>query len=218
MRYGSFRPLVALSALVAAACGSAVRSDLFSDEPSFGDLADASVADASMADAGVAPRADGSTPPGRDATAPLDAGPVVVDSGVVIVDAGRDAGPPPRTFRCGALGAGAVSCASDEEDCCASIPTTGAATFSCEARGDCGGSEVALECASSADCAAGSACCGFFSQTYGWESVACVPPAQCVGSGSQQAILMCNPFGVNNCPTGRTCQASSRLTGYGYCQ
>lgn len=220
MRFGVVRPFVALGSLLAIACGGAVRSDLVSDDPSFGNLTDAAVpADASVtADAGSPPRTDSGTTPVLDATAPADAGVVVADSGVVVVDAGRDAGAPVRTFRCGAFDAGATSCTSGSEDCCADIPTTGRASYSCEARGDCNSNDVALECANSADCTPGSVCCGFFSQTYGWESVSCLPAAQCVGSATLQATLMCNPFGVNSCPTGRSCQASSRLTGYGYCQ
>lgn len=220
MRFAFARPLVALGSLFAVACGGAVRSDLVSDDPGFGNLGDAAApVDASIAtDAGLPPRADSGTVPGTDATAPVDAGPVVVDSGVVVVDAGRDAGQPVRTFRCGAFDAGALACASGTEDCCADIPNTGRATFTCQTRGDCSGSEVAIECANSADCTPGSVCCGFFSQTYGWDSVSCLPAAQCVGNSTSQAILMCNPYGVNSCPTGRSCQASSRLTGYGYCQ
>lgn len=220
MRSGFVRPLVALGSLFAVACGGAVRSDLVSDDPGFGNLEDASVrVDASgSVDAGAPPRTDSGSGPATDAGGRVDSGTGVVDSGVVTVDAGRDAGSPVRTFRCGAFDAGAISCTSGTEDCCADIPASGRATFTCQARGDCSGSEVAIECANSADCNAGTVCCGFFSQTYGWESIACLPAAQCVANATQQAILMCNPYGVNNCPTGRSCQASSRLTGYGYCQ
>lgn len=224
MRFGVARPLLALGSLLAAACGGATRSDLVSDDPGFGNLPDAAApSDASVpTDAGAPPRTDSGAAGGdgglRDAASPADGGAVVVDSGVVVVDAGRDAGPL-KTFRCGAFDAGAIACAAGTEDCCADIPSTsGRATFTCQARGDCSGSEVAIECANSADCAAGSVCCGFFSQTYGWDNVSCLAPAQCVGNATQQAILMCNPYGVNSCPTGRSCQASSRLTGYGYCQ
>lgn len=222
MGFRCFRSVFAVGSLVVVACGGATRSDVLADDIGFGQLtedAGAAVTDGgSRADAGVL--VDATTP--IDAGGPVivvDSGPVVVDSGVPDSgrDAGRDAGPPPRTFRCGQ--AGSLTCVSGQEDCCADFPNgSSRATYSCVNFGDCTTVDsVALECATSADCQQGDVCCGYLDNAQSsWNAVVCT--SSCTNQNGLTAYVFCNTSGASGCPQGRTCRSSQVLSGYGYCQ
>jgi hypothetical protein len=223
MRFAWSRSTLALLSAFAAACGGAVRSDLLSDDPGFGNLGDASAVDS-----GPAPvPSDAGGGGGIDATTSTDGGVVVADagrfdagrpdSGVVTLDAGRpdsgvvDAGA--TRLRCGPPANG-LTCDRNAESCCAAGADTGRATYTCELSGDCGGNDVPIECATNADCGSGKVCCGYL-QSSTWYSVECV--SSCGSSGSYSAFTMCVPGVPGGCPSGRSCVASQRLVGYGYC-
>lgn len=213
------------------ACSGSAPSDLFDDESGFGTLGDAgSTADAStISDTGAPSTADAGAGLG-DATTSADSGSPRVDSGAPVVDssapvdagspsvdAGRDAGPPARTFRCGQAGATAVTCTSVTEDCCADLSGS-RPSYSCVPEGDCTSLDaVAMECATSADCTAGSVCCGYLDAAQSsWNVVVCT--SSCTSQNGLTAYVFCNPAAPNACPSGRTCRASQVLSGYGYCQ
>ncbi len=224
MGFRCFRSVFAVGSLVVVACGGAKRSDVLADDIGFGQLtedAGAPVTDSGFrADAGVL--VDATTP--IDAGGPViivDSGPVVVDSGVPDAgrDAGRDAGPPPRTFRCGQADAGALTCVSGQEDCCADFPNgSSRPTYSCVNFGDCTTVDsVAMECAASADCQQGDVCCGYLDNAQSaWNAVVCT--SSCTNQNGLTAYVFCNASGPNSCPQGRSCQRSQVLLGYGFCQ
>jgi len=211
MRFGSHRPILALVSLLLAACGGAVRSDLFAEDPGFANVGDADAgAAAPGVDAGVVT---------TDATTSFDSGGGPTDAGrpdvvVVVPDAGSgtiDAGADLQ--RCGPPANG-LSCDRDTRVCCARGTENGRVSYTCALDRDCGGDDVPIECASSSDCGRGKVCCGYL-QGSAWYSVEC--ESSCGNTGGFTGVRMCVPGAANACPFGRGCTPSQRLSGYGFC-
>lgn len=223
MRFRWSRSTLAVSLFFAAACGGAVRSDLVSDDPGFGSF------DAGNGDAGSVAPTDAGAGGGADATTLADSGVIVADAGAFdagrvdagsgAIDAGRpDAGPTvpdagSNRLRCGSAASG-LTCDRNAQTCCAAGADTGRASYTCELSGDCGGNDVPIECGTNSDCGSGKVCCGYL-QNSTWYSVECV--SNCGSSSNFTATPMCVPGAPNTCPFGRSCIASQRLVGYGYC-
>ena len=162
--------VVVLLALVLSGCGARTIEDFGLDEQ-LGEVGTTSDTGTSGSDAVF--------PPGEDAIAIADDGPIAVD-----------AGPPSRPITCGMS-----TCASATQECCVPIDSMGPP--SCTPIGKCAG--LALSCSSSSSCGAGLQCC------LSERTVSAVCKPSCAGGmEGDREIALCTTNA--ECPTGLRCR------------
>ena len=103
------------------------------------------------------------------------------------------------------------------ESCCIATGAFTGTTATCQNSNNCTGTTV--RCAGTADCPQGQICCGTgtttgITTTYSQLTCAATCPA---GTGFTARYQFCDPA-ANDCPSSKSCTASTGLVGYSYCR
>jgi hypothetical protein len=145
------------------------------------------------------------------------------DGGGTTGDDASPDGPAPDAGRTALLckaGTQSSTCQSDQSCCIAGGGLTGPQTAMCQSNNGCSGTTV--HCGRTSDCPPMEICCGSgttnaFTLTTTYTDVSC--QATCPPAGALSAMVKYQfcAIGGSDCPSGKTCSASSTLTAYGYC-
>lgn len=106
---------------------------------------------------------------------------------------------------------------SGPDNCCITPGILTGATAKCQTSSTCTGGTL-IHCAATADCPTNQVCCGTETASFGgvsYSSVVCAPT--CTATTFSTKVQFCDAS-AGDCPSGKTCRASTILTGYNVCQ
>ncbi len=188
--------------VLAAGCGSATETDLFSTEGS------TPSPDSGIKDSGPFGHPD----TGLDAGKPEDSGKPVIDvSQPDVFDANViDTGPPDPGISCNA---GMTFCTPKSEVCCVQGFDTTQSQCTASATDCMNSGNIPVACQNHAECAANQICCGIKNGQTQYSEVRC----QSTCSGGD--VRFCNPnISPDECTSiGKACMPSGLLPGYNVC-